>query len=498
MSTDHQRYSIDNQSAAIREYARLRGIEVVRTYEDAGRSGLTFDGRQSLQRLLADVLGGAVDFQTILVYDVSRWGRFQDADEAAHYEYLCRRAGVGVEYCAEQFANDGGPFATVVKSIKRAMAGEYSRELSVKVFRSGARLAGLGQRQGGRPPYGMRRATRDEAGRIGSTLGRHERKSLETDHIVLVPGPRKEIRVVRKIFALYVANGLSRLQIAQWLNQREVPAPSARLWGHKSINRILENEAYIGRYVWNRRSCKLKTKVAKNDSDVWIRADGAFEPIVSQEMFEKARAIAKRHYGRLTDDELIDCLRQLFERHGYLSKKLLLQQRNFPCTSTYALRFGSLYTAFARAGYVPTGHVHWTERRRRSIGAYDRIIGELVAGIERVDGRADRGPATDLLIVNGELSISVCIVRPRPVTIGGALEWRLLRTRDREADLTLVVRMPMKGDAPMDYYLLPKHEIPEPKPRFTLHNGFPIDSYRSDTLEPIYSIAARSTVEKAP
>jgi hypothetical protein len=214
-------------------------------------------------------------------------------------------------------------------------------------------------------------------------------------------------------------------------------------------------------------------------------------------MFERARAIAKKRCGRLTDDELIDCLRQLFERHGYLSKKLLLQQRNFPCTSTYSLRFGSLYTAYARAGYVPAGHVHWTERRRRSVGCYDRLIAELVAGIERVGGHAERRAAPGLLIVNGELSISVCIVRPRPVTIGGALEWRLLRTRDREADLTLVVRMPMKGDAPMDYYLLPKHEIPEPKPRFTVHNGFPLDSYRSDTLDPIYCIASRSPIEMA-
>ena len=38
---------------------------------------------------------------------MSRWGRFQDADESAYYEYICRRANVGVQYCAEQFENDG-------------------------------------------------------------------------------------------------------------------------------------------------------------------------------------------------------------------------------------------------------------------------------------------------------------------------------------------------------------------------------------------------------
>ncbi|MEO6246527.1 MAG: hypothetical protein ABIQ12_13930 [Opitutaceae bacterium] len=27
-------------------------------------------------------------------YDVSRWGRFQDADESGYYEYICKRAGI--------------------------------------------------------------------------------------------------------------------------------------------------------------------------------------------------------------------------------------------------------------------------------------------------------------------------------------------------------------------------------------------------------------------
>ena len=59
-------------------------------------------GRDALQELLRTVNSGTADFATILVYDVSRWGRFQDADESAYYEYVCRQAGVLVHYCAEQ------------------------------------------------------------------------------------------------------------------------------------------------------------------------------------------------------------------------------------------------------------------------------------------------------------------------------------------------------------------------------------------------------------
>ena len=144
MSTEHQQYSTENQADKIREYAARRNIEIVRTYADEGKSGLRINGRQALQQLIADVQSGKADFQIILVYDVSRWGRFQDADESAYYEYICRRAGIQVAYCAEQFENDGSPVSTIVKGVKRAMAGEYSRELSAKVFAGQCRLIELG------------------------------------------------------------------------------------------------------------------------------------------------------------------------------------------------------------------------------------------------------------------------------------------------------------------------------------------------------------------
>ena len=100
MSTEHQRYSTDNQAEEIRHYADMRGYEIVQTYADEGKSGLNLGGRLGLQRLIADVESGHTDFEALLVYDVSRWGRFQDPDEAASYELRCRRAGVKVHYCA--------------------------------------------------------------------------------------------------------------------------------------------------------------------------------------------------------------------------------------------------------------------------------------------------------------------------------------------------------------------------------------------------------------
>ena len=155
MSTEHQKYSTENQGEAIARYAAQRNFGLVRTYADHGKSGLRLDGRDALKELIEDVRAGRADFTAILVYDVSRWGRFQDADESAYYEFLCKEAGITtVHYCAEQFENDGSLSATIIKSMKRAMAGEYSRELSAKVFAGQCRLIGLGYRQGGSAGFG--------------------------------------------------------------------------------------------------------------------------------------------------------------------------------------------------------------------------------------------------------------------------------------------------------------------------------------------------------
>src|ERR1044071_5198299 len=177
MSTDHQKYSTENQAEALQRYAEQRGIKIVRTYADEGKSGLRLDGRDALKRLIDDVQGGKADFTTILVYDISRWGRFQDAGESAYYEYICKRAGISVQYCAEQFENDGSPVSTIVKGVKRAMAGEYSPGLSRKAFAGQCRLIEHGFRQGGPAGFGLRRQLIDQTKVIKGVLSRGEHKS---------------------------------------------------------------------------------------------------------------------------------------------------------------------------------------------------------------------------------------------------------------------------------------------------------------------------------
>ena len=291
MSTEHQRYSTENQSDVIRQYAAKRGIEIVRTYADAGKSGLRLEGRDALKRLIEDVQQGRADFTTILVYDVSRWGRFQDADESAYYEYICKRAGIAVQYCAEQFDNDGSPVSTIVKGVKRAMAGEYSRELSTKVFAGQCRLIELGFRQGGAPGFGLRRCLIDQGATVKGRLARGEHKSIQTDRVILVPGPEEEIEIVRWIYRSFTNDGKSEREIATELNERRIPTDLDRPWTRATVHQVLINEKYIGNNVWNRSSFKLKKKHVRNSPDTWLRAKGVFEPIVDHDVFEAAQAV---------------------------------------------------------------------------------------------------------------------------------------------------------------------------------------------------------------
>jgi DNA invertase Pin-like site-specific DNA recombinase len=223
MSTDMQKYSIENQIAAIAVYAARHKIEIVRTYLDAGKSGLTIKSRRGLQQLIKDVRSAERGFETILVYDVSRWGRFQDADESAYYEFICREGGVSIRYCAEEFENDGSLGATIIKAIKRTMAAEYSRELSNRVFAGKCRMTMRGFHAGGRAAYGLRRMLIDEHGVMKSLLQQGERKFLHTDRTILVPGPSEEVDVVRSIFDQYVSRNMSIASIVRHLNSRRIP-----------------------------------------------------------------------------------------------------------------------------------------------------------------------------------------------------------------------------------------------------------------------------------
>src|SRR5271156_4129053 len=319
MSTEHQQYSPQNQGDIIDKYANDHNMEIVKVYSDHGRSGLNIAGREGLNQLMADVEAKRTTFTSLLVYDVSRWGRFQDVDESAYYEYVLKRAGIRVHYCAEQFENDGSMSSSVLKTLKRSMAAEYSRELSVKVFSGQCRLIEMGFRQGGPAGYGLRRQLIDRDQVPKGLLGRGERKSLQTDRVILVPGPENEIAVVQQIYDLFVNEGKTEREISEALNGRGILGEYERPWTRSTVHQVLTNPKYIGANIYNRRSFKLKHKRVNNPVQMWIWRDGAFAPIVDAGIFEQARKIIEGRHHHLSDEDLLERLKELLRIRGRLS-----------------------------------------------------------------------------------------------------------------------------------------------------------------------------------
>lgn len=496
MSTDHQKYSTQNQADAIRQYAAARAIDIVKTYADEGKSGLSIDGRDALKQLIEDVENGQADFATILVYDVSRWGRFQDADEGAYYEYICKRAGISVQYCAEQFENDGSPIATIVKGVKRAMAGEHSRELSVKVFAGQGRQIELGHRQGGPAGYGLRRALIDQNGAFKAELSHGEHKSIQTDRVVLIAGPDEEVTIVREIYRRFVEDLIPERQIADELNARGIVTDLCRPWTRGTVHQILINEKYIGNNVWNRISFKLKKKRVRNSPDMWIRADGVFPAIVDRNLFEAAQTIIRERSFRLSDEEMLEALRNLRRDKGLLSGLIIDEAEGLPSSSAYSSRFGSLLQAYKLVGYTPKRDYRYVEINRHLRALHPDVMTEILGGLETAGCQILTIPGSELISVNGELTISVVIARCHH-TAGGSYRWRLRFDTGLQPDITIAVRMDAANEAPLDYYLLPRIDVASEKLKLAEENGLALDGYRFESLEPFYDFLRPENVTEA-
>lgn len=321
VSTDQQQYSIANQRAVIAVWAETRDMQIVCTYEDAGRSGLTLEGRPALRQLIADAMASPKPFDAILVYDVSRWGRFQDADESAHLEYLCRSAGVTVHYCAEPFSNDGSAMANLCKVMKRALAAEYSRELSEKIKLGKARLASYGFHQGSVPGYGFRRRLLDQHGADKGLLADGERKNLITDRVVPTLGPAEEIDTVRQMYMWYLEKGATMTNVRCKLNARGV-LNAGKPWTKKTVHNVLTSAKYMGDDVWGMTSVTLGKRISR-PREAWSVRTAAFDPIVSRAVFHRVQRKRKSIATQWTDEQLLAELRKFQASEGRISRRRL-------------------------------------------------------------------------------------------------------------------------------------------------------------------------------
>lgn len=456
MSTEHQQYSLENQSLAIHTYAQAHGFEIVRTYSDAAKSGLVLTRRTGLQQLLKDAVGGDCGYSAILDYDVSRWGRFQDTDEAAHYEFLCKSAGVPVHYCAETFANDGTLSSLIMKALKRTMAGEYSRELGVKVLAGQKRLASLGFKQGGSPGYGLRRMLVSPDGHPKQQLAAGERKCMATDRVILVPGPADEVQVIRNIYRMLVSEKHTVYAIAQELNRKGIVYTRESKWDYQAVYNILTHPKYGGCHVFGRTSCQLYAPIVRLPKSEWILKPGAFEPLVDAVTFGEAQKILEARTFNKTDDEVLEGLRVLLASKQRLSLRLIQNSPDVPSPATYRNRFGSLRRAYDLIGYGKPNQFGAIDLRRRTMALRDQLMAQIAAMFPRRATIVRRGGMwrSRLRFSNG-LIVSVLVARSFRAW-KETFRWQVDPVQREGKFITLLARLDTDNCSILDLHIFPE------------------------------------------
>jgi len=451
MSTTHQKYSLDHQRVALTRYAREHNMEIIRTYSDPGCSGLELAHRPGLRQLLQDVVSKP-PFRAVVVYDVSRWGRFQDPDESAHYEFLCKSAGVPVHYCYELFANDGTVANALLKQLKRTMAGEYSRELGVKVFAAQQRLVCLGHRMAGVAGFGLRRSVvLPDGSQEPLQAGQH--KVLSAAWMTLVPGPASEVKIVREMFR-FAAEGLQPATIARKLNKRGVRGTNGKEWTHQSVSEILTNPKYRGVNVWGRTTQRLRSRVQVVPAADWITKEWAFSPLIDRRLFDRVQRRLARRTEHQSNAELLDDLNRLWRKKGYLSQKLVALSDMTPSPCTYVRRFGSLLNAYQMIGYTLKRNCGSmiTQRDYRN-----RLRDELIVSFHgALPGRLKvvrlLGHRKPMFVLDDTIPCSVTIW-PSLVTTPGHRRW-LARVRKSEKKFPMLICVLDRDNARIDRMFL--------------------------------------------
>jgi DNA invertase Pin-like site-specific DNA recombinase len=506
MSTEDQQYSIVNQRLRIREYAENHGFEITKTYEDPGKSGVIIKHRKGLSALLKDVVGGEAEFKAILVYDVSRWGRFQNPDEAAHYEFLCANSGIPLHYCAEQFSNDGTASSSIVKALKRSMAAEFSRELGEKVFRGKTQLAQMGFWMGGPPGYGYRRRMVSTDGTVKQILKAGQQKSLKTDRITLVLGPRKEVEGVRMIFSM-AAEGRNCTDIVRALNRKGILI-NGKQWNDVTVLNILTNPKYTGSNVWYRHTQRLQAPLTHVDPQFWIGKPHTFPPIVSQQIFERAQATIKQmRDAHWSAERVLKRVGGLLKAKGRLSERLLLEARGAPSSGTIRNYFGTYRHLYEILDYTPEySHICRLEQAQRSANLRKALAETLVKLFpDNIQIFLSRRGARSVLRINDTFMVSILFcrhekplrktpkrrardARGRPSLKGPC--WGATPAPAEREHITLICLLSKRFDRILDFYVVNKIGD-RAYIRLRKNGEFLRDAIKLDSLRGFYSTVAR-------
>ncbi len=419
---DRQENSIPIQREQVGKFAKEHGIEIIEEFQDAGKSGLSTEGRDGFNSMLAKVVSDQ-DFQYVLVLDVSRWGRFQDVDMAGHYRSICRQYGKEVVYTSMGFSGLDDPMRYLLLSVEGFRAAAYSRELSEKVFKGCVKIAEQGFHAGGMPSYGLRRLLLDEQRNPLQILEPGQRKSIQNQRVVLTPGEKDEARTIKRIFTDFVRKGRQTKVIATSLNEEGIPSPGNKKWSSQSVRSILCNELYIGTMVYNKTGQKLLSKTKKNPKDEWVRTENAFTAIVDRKLFDQAQMIfheqREEYQIKHSVEDMISKLKSLYNKNGLITARQIASRKDMLSSGAYTQKFHSLGMAFQKM---------FPEVQFRTTRTVEKMLRAMAGTVERYG---------DYYVLDDTLSI---LIQPSvPVPLGYHAFWAFRPDPRVEVDITLGV-----------------------------------------------------------
>lgn len=256
-------------------------VEPIETYLDKGITGTQAKKRPGFLHMINDAKSGK--FAMVVTRDVCRFAR-NTVDTLAYARQL-KEIGIQIYFVFDNIKtiqdNDGEYRLTIMANnaqeesrriSERAKAGQY-------ISRANGVLYGTGNILG----YNRirRKSDPDKKNAIGD-------KSVPTFEVV-----PEQAETVRLIFEMY-AEGYGLKRIKNYLEQNGYKTATGKTkWFESSLSRILGNPMYIGKQYQCQTEVLdfLSHRVKKNSKEDYVLIEGDFEPIISEELFQKVQEI---------------------------------------------------------------------------------------------------------------------------------------------------------------------------------------------------------------
>jgi hypothetical protein len=186
---------------------------------------------------------------------------------------------------------------------------------------------------------------------------------------------------------------------------------------------------------------------------MWVRKDNAFEAIIDPELYGKAVAEADARSRFLTDEQLLKHLRQLLQKHGKLSERLIRASLGVPCTHVFTARFGGLAEAYKRVGFQPRRNLAYVDRDRALTPIRREFVIRVVGTLKSFGASVQQDVRGQFLTVNENLNMRVCITSCRAFKRFNS--WRLQLYSPWKPDVSIFARLAPGNETILDYFCVP-------------------------------------------